>query len=153
MFLPLKKSKVERHNDDIFINDTNSDKVSIERKFNCALRSDSVAEVPAKKRSPLTADLGAEFTPIEGTTELPYMTVVHVQVNSGSKMNHQQSTGLRMSGPSVIDFGGHNACGSCKDGGPLEDFTEAFGVTCKWKMNPSSLNRLLFSEIEAKFTE
>lgn len=125
--------------------------------LNQSMRSKSIMEVPSTKASLFStldglkserSAIGSKFKSLEGTTELPYMTVVHVMVNSGPKSGAHPSPNMRASGPSVMELGMHegassssNLSGAMKRPPAPEDVTEAFGVTCKWKMSPDAINR------------
>ena len=113
-------------------------------------RTCSVSEVPPRRphEFPILEDIQASSTsstvrPLDGTTELPFMTVVHVMINSSSKNHQNVSPNLRSSGPSVMDFGSDQKLETniANKASNAEEVTEAFGVTCKWKMSPRAINR------------
>lgn len=121
--------------------------------LNQSMRSKSIFEIPVIESDAFLAsenkcpDLNetSKLSPIEGTTELPFMTVVHVMVNSGSKGNASKSLGELSSRPSVVEFGSTKPPASFNPNfvHGSDDVTEAFGVTCKWKMSPSSITRFV----------
>lgn len=147
---PHEEMLDDRQNEVYHYNSTKTVPVARDQKGAEFARTCSVAEVPSNRphEFPVLDDLPAGDAPIglrplDGTTELPFLTVVHVMVNSNSKPHQNASPSMRRSGPSVLDFGSDRKLDS--NNGPkscsAEEVTEAFGVTCKWKMSPRAINR------------
>lgn len=89
---------------------------------------------------------------VQGTTELPFLTVVHVKVNSGSRfpgVSNPTNSSPKLKSKSTESTSNHTNSGNIATPevsavAPLNqqcDDTEAFGVTCRWKMQPSKINR------------
>lgn len=74
--------------------------------------------------------------PLTGSTELPNLTVEHVTVNSGTKYSGNIAV---TKAAEESEKGVPNRLSSAHN--LEEDFTQAYGVTCKWKMAPINIDR------------
>jgi hypothetical protein len=100
-------------------------------------------------QSILNNDKTCKEVPLQGKTELPFLSVTHVLVNAAVKTapfnSPQRSQGLKHSTSSVTNVPMESTHllenNKTQSFSKTEDATEAFGVTCKWRMHPSHINR------------
>jgi hypothetical protein len=90
---------------------------------------------------------GSDECPLQGTVELPLISVLHVKLNQSVKSAGSSALAGIAGSPSMVSFPNSESSpsvlgASAHGGGSLDrKDREAYGVTCRWRTRPVSFNK------------
>jgi hypothetical protein len=119
-----------------------------ERSRSAEKRKTSFTEIEPLAYCPPSFMNGSDECPLQGTVELPLISVLHVKLNQSGKGAGNGSVVGIIGSPSMALFPnaegspGFNNVGSANGVDSLDRRDrEAYGVTCRWRTRPVSFNK------------